>query len=57
VVRYSPEGAVLDTWLGCTHHALVTTFASQAALLQMAMVPASFNVFGGTGSPADIFTP
>ena len=51
VVRYSPDGAVLDTWLGYTHQALVTTLASQAALLQMAIVPASFSVFGGTGSP------
>ena len=51
VVRYSPDGAVLDTWLGYTHQALVTTLASQAALLQIAIVPASFRVFGGTGSP------
>ena len=31
----------------------MTTLASQAALLQMAMVPASFMVLGGTGSPGE----
>ena len=51
VVRYSPEGAVLDTWSWFTHQALVTTLASHAALWQMAIVPASFSVLGGTGSP------
>jgi len=52
VLRYSPLGAVFDTWSCRTHQALVTTFASQAALWQMAMVPASFRVFGGTGLAA-----
>ena len=53
VVRYSPDGAVLDTWSWCTHHALVTTLASHAALLHIAMAPTSFNDFGGIGSPVE----
>jgi hypothetical protein len=44
-----PEGAVFDTWLGYTHQALGSTFASQAAPLYIAMIPASFRVFHGTG--------
>jgi len=32
VVKYSPVGAVFDTWSLSTHHAFVTTFAFQATL-------------------------
>ena len=55
VVRYSPVGAVLDTWWWYTHQALVTTLASHAALLHIAIVPASFRVLGGTSSPVGFF--
>ena len=44
-----PPGAL--TWSCRTHQALVTTLASHAALLQMAIVPASLRVFGGTSPP------
>jgi len=32
VVRYSPAGAVLDTWSVSTHHAFVMTLAFQETL-------------------------
>lgn len=38
-----------------THQAEVTTLASHAALLQIAMVPASFRVLGGTGDVLGFF--
>jgi len=51
VVKYSPVGAVLETWCECTHQADVTTLAFQAFDLQIESAPAATSVFGCTSFP------
>ena len=41
VDRYSPAGAVFDTWLAYTHHALLGVFAFHAAEKHTVNAPAS----------------
>mmetsp|Transcript_4806 Transcript_4806/g.13451 ORF Transcript_4806/g.13451 Transcript_4806/m.13451 type:complete len:309 (-) Transcript_4806:313-1239(-) len=55
VAKYSPVGAVLETWCQYTHHADVTILESQAELWHTQNVPAWLSVAGGTGDSASGF--
>ena len=55
VLRYSPEGAVLETWLLWTHQDPVVNLEFQAWLWQTQKLPASSRVVGGMGPPPTLF--
>ena len=57
VVRYSPVGAVFDTWCAKTHHADDTALCVQATDLHTANAPASCSARGLNGTlSSELFT-